>query len=53
MLVPGLNYAFDTFVECQSDKGVSDNVKVMHKKNCAKRQHGFDQLTEKIHMPVS
>ena len=28
MLVPGLNYAFETFVECLSDKGVSDNIKV-------------------------
>ncbi|KAK3092485.1 hypothetical protein FSP39_003456 [Pinctada imbricata] len=28
MLVPGLNYAFETYVECQSDKGISDNVKV-------------------------
>lgn len=28
MLVPGLNYSFDTYLECQSDKGVSDNIKV-------------------------
>lgn len=28
MLVPGLNYAFETFLECLSDKGVSDNIKV-------------------------
>ena len=28
MLVPGLNYAFETFVDCLSDKGISDNIKV-------------------------
>lgn len=28
MLVPGLNYVFETFVECLSDKGLSDTVKV-------------------------
>ena len=28
MLVPGLNYAFESFVECLSDKGISDNIKV-------------------------
>lgn len=28
MLVPGLNYMFDTFIDCQNDKGVSDNIKV-------------------------
>ena len=28
MLVPGLNYAFETFVECLSDKGISDMIKV-------------------------
>nr|KAG5712923.1 hypothetical protein BaRGS_007520 [Batillaria attramentaria] len=27
MLVPGLNYIFDTFIDCLNDKGVSDNVK--------------------------
>ena len=30
MLVPGLNYAFETFVDCLSDKGISDNIKVGH-----------------------
>ena len=31
MLVPGLNYMFETFVECMNDKGISDTVKVgMH-----------------------
>ena len=28
MLVPGLNYTFETFVECLNDKGISDTVKV-------------------------
>ena len=28
MLVPGLNYAFETYIECLNDKGVSDTVKV-------------------------
>ena len=28
MLVPGLNYTFETYIECLSDKGVSDTVKV-------------------------
>ena len=28
MLVPGLNYAFETFVQCMSDKGISDTIKV-------------------------
>lgn len=28
MLVPGLTYDFETFVDCLSDKGINDNVKV-------------------------
>ncbi|MBN3287118.1 BBS1 protein, partial [Polyodon spathula] len=28
LLVPGLNYPIDTFVECLSDKGISDIIKV-------------------------
>ena len=28
MLVPGLNYSFETFVECLNDKGISDTIKV-------------------------
>ncbi|WAR19476.1 BBS1-like protein [Mya arenaria] len=27
MLVPGLNYAFETYIECLNDKGISDTVK--------------------------
>lgn len=29
MLVPGLNYSFEALVECLSDKGISDTVKVI------------------------
>ena len=28
MLVPGLNYSFESYVECLSDKGISDNIRV-------------------------
>lgn len=28
LLVPGLNYPIDTFVECLTDKGISDIIKV-------------------------
>lgn len=28
MLVPGLTYDFETFVECLNDKGITDSVKV-------------------------
>ena len=28
MLVPGLEYAFDTFIDCFSDKGLADKIKV-------------------------
>ena len=27
MLVPGLSYAFETFIECLSDKGIADLIK--------------------------
>uniref|UniRef100_G3W555 Bardet-Biedl syndrome 1 n=1 Tax=Sarcophilus harrisii TaxID=9305 RepID=G3W555_SARHA len=30
MLVPGLSYPMETFVECLSDKGISDIIKVGH-----------------------
>ncbi|XP_076099954.1 BBSome complex member BBS1-like isoform X2 [Mytilus galloprovincialis] len=49
MLVPGLNYAFDTFVECQSDKGISDNVKVF----VLKEGKSIPIITGVISMPVS
>ena len=28
MLVPGMNYSFESLVTCLSEKGISDNVKV-------------------------
>jgi len=28
MLVPGLDYVFETFIECLSDRGISDIIKV-------------------------
>ena len=31
MLVPGLSYMFETFVECINDKGISDTVKVRNR----------------------
>lgn len=30
MLVPGLSYPLETFVESLSDKGISDIIKVSH-----------------------
>ena len=28
MLVPGLDYVFETFIQCLSDRGISDLIKV-------------------------
>ncbi|XP_067682255.1 Bardet-Biedl syndrome 1 protein-like isoform X2 [Haliotis asinina] len=49
MLVPGLNYSYDTFIDCQSDKGVSDNVKVY----VLKQGRSVPIITGVISMPVS
>ncbi|XP_046372718.1 Bardet-Biedl syndrome 1 protein homolog isoform X2 [Haliotis rufescens] len=49
MLVPGLNYSYDTFIDCQSDKGVSDNVKVY----VLKQGRSVPLITGVISMPVS
>ncbi|KAL3873186.1 hypothetical protein ACJMK2_036333 [Sinanodonta woodiana] len=49
MLVPGLNYSFETFIECLSDKGVSDNVKVY----VLKEGKSIPIITGVISMPVS
>ncbi|XP_011417321.3 Bardet-Biedl syndrome 1 protein homolog isoform X3 [Magallana gigas] len=49
MLVPGLNYAFETFLECLSDKGVSDNIKVF----VLKDGKSVPIITGVISMPVS
>lgn len=43
MLVPGLNYAFETFVQCLNDKGISDAIKV--------RNVRFNDLTLSIVIP--
>ncbi|XP_015251652.1 PREDICTED: Bardet-Biedl syndrome 1 protein [Cyprinodon variegatus] len=49
LLVPGLIYPIQTFVECVSDKGVSDIIKVfvLHEEKSA------PLLTAHINMPVS
>ncbi|KAM4623579.1 BBSome complex member BBS1 isoform 2-T2 [Polymixia lowei] len=49
LLVPGLIYPIDTFVECTSDKGISDIIKVfvLHDGRSA------PLLTAHINMPVS
>ncbi|XP_069036467.1 Bardet-Biedl syndrome 1 protein isoform X2 [Lepisosteus oculatus] len=49
LLIPGLNYPIDTFVECLSDKGISDIIKVfvLHEGKSA------PLLTAHINMPVS
>ncbi|KAK2150691.1 hypothetical protein LSH36_395g02065 [Paralvinella palmiformis] len=49
MLVPGLNYAFETFVECLSDKGISDMIKVF----VLKKHRSIPIITAVINMPVS
>ncbi|XP_069116574.1 BBSome complex member BBS1-like [Argopecten irradians] len=49
MLVPGLSYAFETFLECLNDKGVSDNVKVF----VLKEGKSIPIITGVISMPVS
>lgn len=49
MLVPGLSYAFETFIECLSDKGIADIIKVF----VLKRNTSAPILTAFINMPVS
>ncbi|XP_050407312.2 Bardet-Biedl syndrome 1 protein homolog isoform X2 [Patella vulgata] len=49
MLVPGLNYSFETFIDCLNEKGVSDNVKVYVLK-CGR---SVPIITGVISMPVS
>ncbi|XP_002732274.1 BBSome complex member BBS1-like [Saccoglossus kowalevskii] len=49
MLIPGLNYNFETLVECLNDKGISDTIKVF-----VLRQHrAVPIITAVINMPVS
>ena len=49
MLVPGLDYAFETFVESVSDKGIADTIKVF----VLKRDNSAPLITAMINMPVS
>ena len=49
MLVPGLNYGFETFVECLSDKGISDNIKAF----VLKKDVSTPLIQAVISMPVS
>ncbi|KAJ7996328.1 hypothetical protein DPEC_G00235950 [Dallia pectoralis] len=49
LLVPGVNYPIDTFVECLSDKGISDMIKVF----VLREGKSAPLLTAHINMPVS
>ncbi|KAL4648195.1 Bardet-Biedl syndrome 1 protein isoform X2 [Arapaima gigas] len=49
LLVPGLNYPIDTFVECLTDKGISDIIKVF----VLREGKSAPLLTAHINMPVS
>ncbi|XP_043934152.1 Bardet-Biedl syndrome 1 protein isoform X2 [Protopterus annectens] len=49
LLVPGLNYPLETYVECLSDKGISDVIKVF----VLKEGVCTPLLTAHISMPVS
>ncbi|XP_072562418.1 Bardet-Biedl syndrome 1 protein [Paramormyrops kingsleyae] len=49
LLVPGLNYPFETFVECLSDRGISDIIKVF----ILREGISAPLLTAHINMPVS
>uniref|UniRef100_A0A3Q2PJT5 Bardet-Biedl syndrome 1 n=1 Tax=Fundulus heteroclitus TaxID=8078 RepID=A0A3Q2PJT5_FUNHE len=49
LLVPGLIYPFETFVECTSDKGISDIIKVF----VLHEEKSLPLLTAHINMPVS
>ncbi|ELT99525.1 hypothetical protein CAPTEDRAFT_108485, partial [Capitella teleta] len=49
MLVPGLNYSFEALVECLSDKGISDTVKVF----VLKKNRSVPIIAAIINMPIS
>ncbi|XP_056657261.1 Bardet-Biedl syndrome 1 protein isoform X1 [Monodelphis domestica] len=49
MLVPGLSYPMETFVECLSDKGISDIIKVL----VLREGQSAPLLSAHINMPVS
>ncbi|XP_077996781.1 BBSome complex member BBS1-like [Glandiceps talaboti] len=49
MLIPGLNYNFETLVECLNDKGISDTIKVF----VLRQGNSIPVITAVINMPVS
>lgn len=49
LLVPGLNYPIETFVDCCTDKGISDIIKVF----LLREGKSTPLLTAHINMPVS
>ncbi|KAG8563635.1 hypothetical protein GDO81_016157 [Engystomops pustulosus] len=49
LLVPGLNYPIETFVDCCTDKGISDIIKVF----VLREGKSTPLLTAHINMPVS
>ncbi|XP_041469808.1 Bardet-Biedl syndrome 1 protein-like [Lytechinus variegatus] len=49
ILVPGLNYTYETLVECMSDKGIADVIKVF----VVKEGRSTPIITAVINMPVS
>ncbi|KAF6023937.1 BBS1 [Bugula neritina] len=49
MLVPGVMYTFETLVDCISDKGISDTIKVF----VLKRDKSIPLISANINMPVS
>ncbi|KAJ1105937.1 hypothetical protein NDU88_003340 [Pleurodeles waltl] len=49
LLVPGLNYPIETFVDCLSDKGISAIIKVF----VLREGKSTPLLTTHISMPVS
>ncbi|XP_066279675.1 Bardet-Biedl syndrome 1 protein-like isoform X2 [Branchiostoma lanceolatum] len=49
LLVPGLNYAFQTLVECISDKAIADTIKVF----VLRKGKSMPIITGNINMPVS
>ena len=49
MLVPQLNYTFESLVECVSDMGVADQVRVF----VSRKERTQPILTALINMPVA
>ena len=48
MLVPGLNYNLETLVECVSQLGVADQIRVF----LSRKERSLPILTACINMPV-